>query len=133
MTFHSGQNGSATVGAIALPLVAWQVRPTAKVVEFRNSKTGQFIRRASAFKDAAVVLDIDYDFDANPFATPGLVAGATLAQVKLFVNGVAGDYWHFPSLVVDGSPQALDVRGRFITRVTCKVDGPFGYPGSPVP
>jgi hypothetical protein len=130
MTFHTGQSGFALLGSTGLPLLHWQVQPTAELIEFRNSKSGATPIRDSSFTDAIVSFQIDFDFDANPYAS--ITAGATLSSVKLYLLGPAGDYWDLPSLVIEGCPQQLDVNGQIVTRVNCRIDGPFGYPGYPL-
>ena len=134
MTFHSGKDGKTTVNGNEVPITDWSVDPMATLVDFKNSKTGLFPKREATFRDATVSLGIDFDFDANPFAAPiSITPGTTLTNTKLYLNGLAGLFHNFASLVVEGTPQQLSVEGKIITRVNCRVDGTFSLAGGVTP
>lgn len=135
--FHSGVGGTASVGspAVELPITDWEVRPTAEVTKFRNSKTGPYEQVEGTWKSAAVTVSVEYDFANNPFQTPAAIqVGATLSNVKLYLHQSApglldGPAWTFPSLVVTTTPQTLPVNGQnIVTKFTCVTNGTFGYP-----
>ena len=55
--------------------------------------------------------DDDQDFDANPFQTPfDFSIGTELTNVRCYLNGTSGIYWHFPSAVVVSTPQSAQWR-----------------------
>jgi hypothetical protein len=132
--FHSGFLGTAALGSSELPIIKWDVVPTTKLEEFKNSKSGGYIIRESTFKDCSVTLDIDYDFSAGPFDSPYSISiGAIITNAKLFLHqsgpgNLDGSYWGFTSLIVDTTPQNLTVDGKIVTRVTAKGSGSFTYP-----
>lgn len=129
MTFNSGYKGTATIGGNEVPLINWSVSPTADMVKFMNSKSGGYVLREATFKDCTVSFEIDYDFDANPFAAPtNITVGVELTNVRLYLNGTSGSYWNFPKLKVIGTPQQLQVTGKITTKVNCAINGTFAYP-----
>ena len=129
--FHSGAFGTAALGTNELSVVGWSVQPTAQLVEFKNSKSGGYVLREATFKDCSVTIDADFDFGNNPFQTPySIQPGTTLTNVKLCLHQSAsgqldGLAWTFSSLVVDSTPQKLQVDGRITTRFTAKGNGSY--------
>jgi hypothetical protein len=101
------------------------------LVEFKNSKSGGYVLREATFKDCSVTIDADFDFGNNPFQTPySIQPGTTLTNVKLCLHQSAsgqldGLAWTFSSLVVDSTPQKLQVDGRITTRFTAKGNGSY--------
>jgi hypothetical protein len=131
MTFHSGKGGTALINATELPITDWSVDPTTEIVNFRNSKTGNYSKKESTFKDCDFSITLDHDFDANPFAAPlALVPGQTLTNVKLVLNGgsVGTSFWLFPSAIVKGTPQTLEIEGKIKTVINCTADGTWTSP-----
>jgi hypothetical protein len=127
--FHSGAMGTATINGTEVPLLSWKVEPHAEVVTFKNSKTGAYPQREATFKDARVELALDLDFDNYPFASPpGILIGATLTNVQLYLHGASGDYWLFPSLIVETNPMDVVIDGRVGTHFTAVPNGTFSYP-----
>jgi hypothetical protein len=135
--FYSGVGGTASLGSppVELPITDWEVRPTAQITRFRNSKTGPYDQVEANWLSATVTISIEYDFNNNPFQSPAsLQIGATLTNVKLYLHQSApgqldGSAWVFPSLVVTGTPQTLPLGGQnIVTKLTCMNDGPFSYP-----
>jgi hypothetical protein len=132
--FHSGSFGTAALGTNELSVTAWEVQPTAQLVEFKNSKSGGYVLREATFKDCSVTITIDYDFGNDPFSAPYSIApGATLTNVNLCLHqstsgALDGPKWNFTSLVVDGTPQTLQVDGRISTRITSKGNGSYTAP-----
>jgi hypothetical protein len=138
MTFKSGRFGRVTIGSgtpTELPTISWNVNPSASIIPFRNTRTGRHTLREATFFDCTVEVVIDYDHDANPFATPpNLTAGATITNVFLYVNGgsgasPSGDKWDFPSMIVQGTPTECSVEGKMGVRVSLVPNGLFKYPG----
>ena len=129
--FHSGSFGTAALGSSELSITGWDVNPTAQLVEFKNSKSGGYVLREATFKDCSVTIDVDFDFGNNPFQTPySIQPGATLTGVKLCLHQSAagqldGLAWTFTSLVVDSTPQKLQIDGRITTRFTAKGNGSY--------
>lgn len=133
MTFHSGIQSTAKVADVELPTTKWNVDPKVEIVEFKNSKTGTFAQKEATYQDCPFTIEVDYDFDANPFGvTPGLKVGTVLTDVKLYLRGTAGDYWDFPTSIVVGTPQSVESEGKVTTTINCTNSGPYGYPGTPV-
>ena len=132
--FHSGSFGTAAIGSNELSITGWEVQPTAQLVEFKNSKSGGYVLREATFKDCAVVLQLEYDFGNDPFASPySIGVGVTLSSVNLFLHQsgastLDGPKWAFTSLVVDTTPQSLQIDGKITTRVTAKGNGSFTTP-----
>jgi hypothetical protein len=129
--FHSGAFGTAALGTNELSVTGWAVQPTAQLVEFKNSKSGGYVLREATFKDCTVSIDVDFDFGNNPFQTPySIQPGTTLTNVMLYLyqsaagalNGLA---WTFGSLVVESTPQKLQVDGKITTRFTAKGNGSY--------
>lgn len=129
MQFHAGQLGSATINGVTLPILSWKVQPRSEIVAFKNSKTGAYPQREATFKDARVELALDLDFDNYPFASsPGIVIGATITNVKLFMYGASGDFWLFPSMIVESNPMDVVIDGKIGTSFTALPNGTFSYP-----
>jgi hypothetical protein len=132
--FHSGSFGTAALGTNELSITGWDVQPTAQLVEFKNSKSGGYVLREATFKDCSVTIQLDYDFGNDPFGTPfSITPGATLTSVILCLHQTAsgsldGPQWSFTSLVVEGTPQQLQVDGKITTRVTAKGNGSYTAP-----
>lgn len=140
MSYHAGIGGTVTINGTELALTRWSVNPSATIVAFMNSKTGKFAKKQSTFEDCDFSFSIDYDDAANAFAAPlTLAPGQTITQVKLFLDNTAvglppnGEYWHFPSAIIQRTPQTLEVVGRIETTIDCTSDGTYGTPGNPVP
>lgn len=136
-TYHSGQTGTAMIGGNEVPLKNWNVNPGNRIASTDNSKSGGFVlRESSGGKTAQFGFQIDYDFDASPFSAPTtLVIGQKITNVKLYLHGTAGDYWNFPSAVIETTPMNLQHTGTDMVDVTitCQSDGTFTYPGGTVP
>lgn len=137
MTFHSGFLGKATINGNEVPITLWNVNPGVRVAQTDNSMSGGFmLRESSGGKTASFTITIDYDFDANPFATPyGLVIGAKITNVKLYLNDTTGVFWNFPSAVVTTTPQQAQHSGTDMigVQINCDSDGTFSYPGAVTP
>jgi hypothetical protein len=134
MTFHSGKTGTGTVNGTEVPLTDWAVDSSATIVQFINSKTGNYPKREATFRDLTGNFGIDFDFDANLFASPlSILAGVTVTNIKLYLNGTAGLYWGIASAVIQGTPQSLSVDGKIITRVNFATDGTVTAPGGATP
>ncbi len=135
MTFHSGFKATATVNGTEVPLKKWNVTPKNDKVEFKNSKTGVFAEKEVTYADCTFSFEIDYDFDANPFAAPlALGIRQTLTNVKLFLDGSAGtNFWLFPSAIVMETPQSAETVGVNTTQISCENSGTFSYPGGYTP
>lgn len=133
--FHSGAFGTAAIGTSELPITGWEVQPTAELQQFKNSKSGGYVLREATFQDCSVMVLMDYDFANSPFSMPYAIAvGTTLTNVNLFLNqsvsgAMDGSHWTFTSLIVDSTPQQLVVDGKITTKVMCKGNGSFTYPG----
>lgn len=134
MTFHSGTGGTATYGGQELPVTSWGVDPSVEIVEFRNSKTGGYSKLEATYKTCPFTIELDYDFDQNPFAIgAGLTIGTVVVNVKLFLRGAgtnpsAQPFWSFPSAVVVSTPQRNETNGRVTTTINLRNDGAFTYP-----
>lgn len=137
MTFHSGLTGTVTVNGTELPIKNWSVNPDVREAATDNSKSGGFIlRESSGGKTCQFSFQHDFDFDANPFASPiNLVIGQKITNTKLFLNGTAGLFWNFPSAVVRSTPMNLQHSGTDMldSTTTCDSDGTFAYPGAITP
>jgi hypothetical protein len=128
--FKSGINGKATVNGTELAIINWNTEATVEKVEFKNSRTGTTAKKELTYRDVRFSMEVDIDLDANPFAAPlNVRAGTKLTNVRLFINGLTGLGWTFPSAVVMGTPQRLEVAGKVITTFNCENDGPYGEPG----
>jgi hypothetical protein len=135
--FYSGVGGTASVGSppVELPITDWEVRPTARITRFRNSKSGPNDLVEANWLNATVMIAVEYDFNSNPFQAPGAIqVGVELTNVKLYLHQSAsgqldGPAWVFPSLIVTGTPQTLPLSGEnIVTRFTAVSNGPFTYP-----
>jgi hypothetical protein len=130
MTFTSGKDGKATVNGTELPITRWNAAPALELVDFRNSKTGSFTDFEDTFKDLRVTIEVDWDVDQQPFAAPfGLLLGALLTNVKLYVKGLTGPFWSLPSAKVVNTPQSVEVAGRVTTSFEIRAKGSFKSPG----
>lgn len=134
--WKSGRTGTATINGNEVALVNWNVNPTSEIVRFKNSRSGRFPKTESTFFDATVSFSIDYDFDAGIFESPTSVTpGTVLTNVKLFLTGgTSGTKYHnFPLLVVQGTPQSLQIDGKIATSVNCVADGTYSLAGGITP
>src|SRR5271163_968181 len=87
--FYSGVGGTASVGSppAELPVTDWEVRPTAQITRFRNSKSGPYDIIEANWLSATVHISIEYDFANNPFQSPASIQiGSRLTNVKLFLH-----------------------------------------------
>jgi hypothetical protein len=132
MEFHSGVNASAKIGVTELATTNWSVDPAIDIVNFRNSKTDAYSVKETTFKNCTGTIDVDFDFDDNPFtaATP-LVLGTVLTDLKLYVDDVADNtlYWHFPLAIVTSTPQSAPTEGKITTSIRFENSGIFYPPG----
>ena len=127
--FRSGKNGKATVNGTELAITRWAVDPTTEIARFRNSRTGGFDQKDGQFQNATFSIGIDYDFDQSPFGAPlNITAGTQLTDVRLYLDTTTGPHWYFPSAIVTGIPQSLDVGGRIETTINGENDGTFSPP-----
>jgi hypothetical protein len=131
---YSGVGGTASIGdpPTELSITDWEVRPSAQLTRFRNSRSGPYDIVEANWLSATVTISIEYDFGAGPFAA--LQVGSRLTDVSLYLHQSApgqldGPAWTFGSLIVTSTPQTLPLTGRnIVTRVSCTSDGPFSYP-----
>lgn len=135
MTFHSGIASTATVNGTELPSTRWTVEPRVDIVEFKNSKTDAYAQKEATFKSCDFTIDLDYDFDANPFLVgPGLTIGTKLTDVKLYMQGGgtggSGSYWSFPSAIITGTPMTSENEGKVTVTLNCTNDGTFSPPAA---
>lgn len=135
MTFHSGKGGTATIASgtstVELPVTNWSVDPKTDMAQFKNSKTGNYAKKESTFQDCDFTIGFDYDFDANVFAVPlSLDPGDKLTDVKLYLNGGTSGtaFWAFPSAIITGTPQSLEVDGKIATTLNATADGAWTKP-----
>lgn len=137
LNFKSGLTATVTVNGTELPIKNWNVDPGMRIAGTDNSLSGGFILRAgSGGKTATVSFVTDFDLDSNPFAAPiNLVIGTKLTNLKCYINGTAGLFWNFPSVVVSATPQGVQHEGTDMVNVsvTCVSDGTFAYPGAITP
>lgn len=135
--FYSGVGGTASLGTppVELPITDWDVRPSAQLNRFRNSKSGPFDIVEPNWLSATVNISIEYDFANSPFQPPASIqVGSILTNVMLYLHQSApdrldGPAWIFPSLVVTSTPQTLPMTGRdIVTRLSCVSDGTFTFP-----
>lgn len=124
--FHAGNQGTATINGVELAVMSWNVAPVVELARFRNSKTAGFTKKEATWKDATFTITVEYDFLANPFAV--LPAATTVTNVKLYLRGTSGPYWLFPSAIVVGDPQSVDVDGKIGTSFSLEADGTFARP-----
>ncbi len=137
--FHSGFEGTATILVSAvqteLALIRWDIIPTAKLVEFMNSRSGLYPVREATFRDLTGSIDIDYDF-ANPIYSTSaggmnLQPGTTISQLKLYLDQTSrysgsglgtgsldGPYWYIASALINAMPQSLTNDGKITTRIS---------------
>jgi hypothetical protein len=139
MTFHSGKGGTATftpagggTSVVELPITNWSVDPKTEMVNFRNSKTGNYSKKEATFKDCDFTIGLDYDFDGSVFAAPiSLNEGDVLTGVHLYLGPTgttSTSFWLFPSAIVLGTPQTLEVDGKIGTTINCTADGTWTPP-----
>lgn len=127
--FYSGFYGSASVGANELALMMWSVTPTVQLVEFRNSRSGNYVVRQSTFSDVSGDLTVDYDFANDYFAAPfNLNPGTILTNLLLYLHQpskseLSGPEWTFASVIIDSTPQTLDINGKIGTKFSFKGAG----------
>ncbi|HUB24554.1 MAG TPA: hypothetical protein VL992_03920 [Tepidisphaeraceae bacterium] len=135
--FYSGVGGTASVGTppVELPITDWEVRPTAQITRFRNSKSGPYDLVEANYLNATVTVTVEYDFNNNPFQAPASIQiGMELSNVQLFLHrsntgSLDGAAWSFPSLIVTGTPQTLRLTGQNIAvSFSCVSNGAFSYP-----
>lgn len=134
--WKSGRTGTATINGNEVALINWNINSTVDIVMFKNSRSGRFPKREGTFFDATVSFSVDYDFDAGIFESPiSVVSGAILTNVKLFLTGgTSGTKFHlFPLLLVQGTPQSLQIDGKIATSVNCVIDGTYSLAGGITP
>jgi hypothetical protein len=138
MTFHSGIGGAAVftpagaTNVVELAITAWNFDPKVDMVSFKNSKTGKYAKKEATYHDADGSMTFDFDFDANPFATPtSLNEGDNITNVKLFLGPTGTNstsFWLIPSAIVVGTPQTLEVDGKIGTVCNFTADGAWTPP-----
>lgn len=135
--FYSGVGGAASLGTppLELSISDWEVRPTAQLTRFRNSRSGPYDLVEANWLNATVTITVEYDFNNNPFQSPAAIQiGAELTNVQLYLHESApgqldGPAWSFPALIVTSTPQTLALGGEnIVTKFTCVNNGAFSYP-----
>jgi len=133
-----GPRGRAQVNGTNLNAGEWSVDPKADMVPvttFEDSHTDGNTYRMHSAGERSASGSIKMYFDAkagmDPHVSLGLVAGATLTNVKLFVDKAVGARcWSFPLAKVVGTPSAARVQGSNAIEVTVNFvnQGPFTPP-----
>lgn len=132
--YYAGNNGAATINGTALDLVRWSVNPTATVVAFINSLTGKHPARLPTFDDGGrFTVVVDFNQTTYPFSGSfSIRPGSILTNVLLYINLGANLKWQFPSAIVEGTPEELELAGKVMTSIVCLADGPYAPPGQAV-
>lgn len=147
-SFLSGFYGTAAVAVSGtlteFALIRWTITPTARLVEFMNSRTGLLVQRESTFRDVGGTIAIDYDFNVPLYSSAGfnIQPGITLSNMRLYLDQTSrysgsgsgtgsldGSYWFINQAIPDGTPQSLDNAGKIATSISWKNAGAsFMYP-----
>jgi hypothetical protein len=129
-------NGAATSGGgigsgTELPVVGWDVNPSATVLRYMNSLTGNHPAKATTFSDCDFSIEIDWDATNQPFSTaaPALAINVTTVLTNVHLTHKTGQDWFFPSAIVIGAPQTLRREGKIVTRLQCTSNGAWTAPG----
>jgi hypothetical protein len=135
--FHSGSFGTAALGSNEISVVG--CGRFSRRRNWSNSKTARaegYVLREATFKDCSVTIDADFDFGNNPFQTPYSIAAGHDAHERescVCIKASSGACstglaWTFSSLVVDSTPQKLQVDGRITTKISAKGNGSYTAP-----
>ena len=129
----TGKTGLVTVAngttTTTLNVTGWSVSPSA--MEHRTDNTGGsgFSDRISSIIDCKFTVEANYDSVANVFVGPPVItAGATLTDVKLYMQGTNSGYFYFPSAKVLEVPLASKVDDLTKYTINGANKGTFSYP-----
>src|SRR5699024_4424162 len=93
-TFFSGKNGKCTGNGTAVLTTGRKVEPVADRHDVTNTGSGGFGSIITSIKRAKFSIEANWNAAANPLDDPpGLVEGATLTNVKLYLDGLASPFY----------------------------------------
>lgn len=131
--YKSGVHATVTINGTEVPITSWAVDPTAEIVRFRNSKLNANTKKESTFKDVTIAVEMDFDFDGSPFASPiSLAEGSKVTNLKCWCegggSGGSGAFWLFPSAIVVGTPMRAEIEGKITISANFENDGVYTRP-----
>lgn len=130
----AGTNGRVEIGGLAITQAKYSVKPQANWMpstNFESVGTDGFVYEEGIFgiRKADVSFSGFWDAAQNPHAAPvGLVAGAILSNVNLYVNKTGNRRFAFASFAVVDVTVDEDVNGMLMISVNGKSNGIIVYP-----
>lgn len=129
MTPRSAKNAFVRVGNATYAHQSWNVNPKADLIDTSNSESGGAAEYTAGFVYCDVSISGPFDAAQNPYDAPvGFQAGETISNVKLYLNGLAGPFWSFPTLKVESAPNKADVKQALMIDISGKAHGEWVYP-----
>jgi hypothetical protein len=129
VTAITGRLGKAVVsGVLVLRLTEWRLNHSVSVAAWGDSDSGGFTNRKAGRIDGTGTIMGKFDSGRKPYA---IFRTGDVITLALWNTTTAGDYWAFPSAIVERfdytvSPDTQDPIGW---TADFGADGTFYYPG----
>ncbi len=130
----AGTNGRVKIGNVALTQAKWSVRPKGNLLPSTNFESADPLTGIAYFEGIFGVRECDVTFSgfwdaaANPHTTFGLIGGAVISNVQIFVSRAVSQCFSFSSFLCIDVSVDDDVNGMLMISVTGKANGSFTYP-----
>ncbi|HWH79616.1 MAG TPA: hypothetical protein VNT76_19690 [Candidatus Binatus sp.] len=126
---YAAKNALVRVGAGPTTLTAkkWTVTPKAEPLDTSNFEGAGYEENITGLRGNSFTIEMD-DNGALSYFDAGLTAGAFVVNLKLYLNGISGPYWLFPSAWIESPAMNADVKSSMGLTVTGKGSGTFSYP-----
>lgn len=127
--FFSGKNGKVTVNGTELLITGWKVEPEAERHDVTHTGSSGFGNIITSIKRAKFTIEMNWNAQQNPLDDPpNLVEGATITNVKCYLDGLTSPFWLFSSAKVLTNPVESKVGDVTKITVNCESDGSYTRP-----
>ena len=129
----AGVNGRVAIGGVALTQAKWSVKPKGILLPSTNFESVAadgltYAEQIFGIRSAAVTFSGFWDAAANPHVTFGIVGGAQILNVQIFLTKTINKCFAFPFFSVEDVTVDDDVTGLLTISVSGMSNGPFTYP-----
>lgn len=124
---YSARNAKIRVNGVTVNAKRWTATPSADLYSTQYSEGAGFETGIFTRKWLDVEIECDDDGAANLYDA-GLVPGATVTNVRLYLNDVAGPYFAIPSMQITSAPMMADAKTTMGVKFTGKAAGSFTLP-----
>ena len=93
----SAKNAMTRIGLNVFEGTRWRVKDTSKKIDVSNFEGNGYSDAISSISDAEFEVDGFWNSANNPYGAPTSInAGFAMLNLKLYLTGLAGLFWHFP-------------------------------------